>query len=116
MSLLNNLNIKEALETTNSKLDYTINEIQKITSKYCSMQTDEIKTNRAQEISTEQEFRVTQIQKSIDDLLIEYFPKAELVSTCSKFSENHKKLKSNAISSLTFPYQDTDGPVSTFQL
>ena len=116
MSLLNNLNIKEALETTNSKLDYTINEIQKITSEYCSMQTDEIKTNRAQEISTEQEFRVTQIQKSIDDLLIEYFPKAELVSTCSKFSENHKELKSNAISSLTFPYQDTDGPISTFQL
>ena len=60
-SLLNNLNNKEALETENSKLDYTINEIQKITSKYCSMQTDEIKINRAREISTEQEFRVIQI-------------------------------------------------------
>ena len=116
MSLLNNLNNKEALETEKSKSDYTINEILKITSKYCSMQTDEIKTNRAREISTEQVFCVIQIQKSIDDFLIEYFPEVELVSTCSKFSENHKKVKSNAISSLTFPYQDTDGPISTFQL
>ena len=109
-SLLNNLNNKEALETENSKLDYTINEIQKITSKYCSMQTDEIKINRAREISTEQEFRVIQIRKSIDHFLIEYFPEADLVSTCSKSSENHKELKLKAISSLTFPYQDTDGP------
>ena len=109
-SLLNNLNNKEALETENSKLDYTINEIQKITSKYCSMQTDEIKINRAGEISTEQEFRVIQIRKSIDHFLIEYFPEADLVSTCSKSSENHKESKLKAISSLTFPYQDTEGP------
>ena len=107
---MNNLNNKEALETENSKLDYTINEIQKITSKYCSMQTDEIKINRAREISTEQEFRVIQIRKSIDHFLIEYFPEADLVSTCSKSSENHKESKLKAISSLTFPYQDTEGP------
>ena len=37
-SLLNNLNSKEALETENSKLGYTVNEVQKITSKYCNMQ------------------------------------------------------------------------------
>ena len=37
-ALLNNLNNTEALETVNSKLDYTINEIHKIASKYCSMQ------------------------------------------------------------------------------
>ena len=109
-SLLNNLNNKEALETENSKLDYTINEIQKITSKYCSMQTDEIKINRAREISTEQEFRVIQIWKSIDHFLFKYFPETDLVSTCSKLSENHKESKLKAISSLTFPYQDTDGP------
>ena len=35
---MNNLNSKEALETENSKLGYTVNEIQKITSKYCNMQ------------------------------------------------------------------------------
>ena len=110
-SLLNNLNNKEALETENSKLNYTINEIQKITSKYCSMQTDEIKINRAREISTEQEFRVIQIRKSDScHFLIEHFPKVELVSTCSKSSANHKESKLKAISSLTFPYQDTEGP------
>ena len=107
---MNNLNNKEALETEISKLDYTINVIQKLTSKYCSMQTDEIKINRVREISTEQEFRVIHIRKSIDHFLIEYFPEADLVSTCSKSSENHKESKAKAISSLTFPYQDTEGP------
>ena len=87
-----------------------MNEIQKITWKYCSMQTDEIKINRARKIFTEQEFRVIQIRKSIDDFLIEYFPEADLVITCSKSSENHKESNFKPILSLTFPYQDTDGP------
>ena len=80
-ALLNNLNNTEALETVNSKLDYTVNEIHKITSKYCSMQKykKEIKINRAWEISTEQEFCVTQIWKSIDHILFEYFPETDLV-------------------------------------
>ena len=70
---------KDPLEKENSKLEYTINEIQKITSKSCSTQTDEIKINRAREISTEQELCVIQIRKSIDHFLIEYFLKADLV-------------------------------------
>ena len=72
------------------------------------MQTDEININRAREISTEQEFRVILIRKSIDHFLIEFFPEAGLVSTCLKSSENHKESKCKAIS--TLPYQDTDGP------
>ena len=103
------MNNKEALAKENSKLDYTINKIQKITSKYCSMQTDEIKLNRAREISTEQEFRVIQIRKFINHFIIKCFPEADLVSTCSKSSKNHKESKLKAISSLTFPYQDTEG-------
>ena len=78
-SLLTNLNSKKALETQNYKLDYTINEIQKITLKYCSMQTDEIKINRVREISAEQEFCVIRIWKSIDQFLIECFPEPDLV-------------------------------------
>ena len=110
MPLLNNSNNKEDLETQNDQLDYTIHDIQKITSKYCSMRTDKMKINRDQEISTEQEFRAIQIRKFIDHFIIEYFPEADLVSTGSESSENHKELKLKAISSLTFPYQDTDGP------
>ena len=74
-SLLNNSNNKEDLETQNGQLDYTIHEIQKITSKYCSMRTDKMKINRDQEISTEQEFRAIHIRKSIDHFIIEDFLK-----------------------------------------
>ena len=52
---MNNLNSKEALETEHSKLDYIINQIQKITSKYCSIQTDEVRVNKAPKISIEQD-------------------------------------------------------------
>ena len=38
-----------------------------------------IKINRAREISTEHEFRVIQIRKSINHFITEYFPEADLV-------------------------------------
>ena len=43
------------------------------------MQTDKIKINMAQEISTEQTFHVIEIRKSIDYFLFKYFPEAYFV-------------------------------------
>ena len=80
------------------------------------MQIDEIKISRARGISKEQELRVIQIRKSIDPFLIEYFPEADLISTCSKSSENHNESKLKATSSLIFLIKILMNQISIFQL